>query len=293
MMMNIIRLLRPQQYIKNGFVLLGAVFTGLTTAHALTLVGIAFIAFCAIASASYVLNDIFDSDADRQHPIKKNRPIASGEVAFATAWWLAGILSCIALILASQVSLWALGFVLTYGLLNVGYSISWKHVPVLDIFIISAGFMLRIFTGTVGLGIAPSPWLLLCGLMLTLFLGFTKRRAELLALERAGVLDQALTRRVLDDYNPMMIEQFIAISGACTILSYSLYTMSAETYARHGTSNLIYTVPLVVYGIYRYLFLLHQLDKGEDTARDLYTDWHLLIAVLGWIIVTVAILVYF
>lgn len=289
--MNIIRLLRPQQYIKNGFVLLGVAFIGQPTQHTLILAGIAFIAFCAIASATYVLNDIFDVDADRQHPLKKDRPIPSGKVVLRTAWWLAGILSCIALILASKVSLWALGFVLTYASLNVGYSISWKHVPVVDVFIISAGFMLRILTGTVGLGIAPSPWLLLCGLMLTLFLGFTKRRAELLALERAGVLDQALTRRVLDDYSPMMIEQFIAISGACTILSYSLYTMSAETYARHGTSNLIYTVPLVVYGIYRYLFLLHQLGKGDDTASDLYTDWHLLIAVLGWIIVTVAILV--
>jgi 4-hydroxybenzoate polyprenyltransferase len=291
MMMNIIRLLRPHQYIKNGFVLLGVVFTGLSTAHALTLAGIAFIAFCAIASAAYVLNDIFDADADRQHPIKKNRPIASGEVAFATAWWLAGILSCIALILASQVSLWALGFVLIYALLNVGYSIRWKHAPVLDIFIISAGFMLRIFTGTVGLGIAPSQWLMICGLMLTLFLGFTKRRAELLALERAGVFDQALTRQVLDDYSPNMIEQFIAISAACTILSYSLYTVSADTYARHGTDALIYTVPFVVYGIYRYLFLLHQHGKGIDTALDLITDRHLLITVLSWIVVTVAVLV--
>ena len=291
MMMNIIRLLRPHQYIKNGFVLLGVAFVGLPAPHTLLLAGIAFIAFCAIASAAYVLNDIFDVDADRQHPIKKNRPIASGEVAFATAWWLAGILSCIALILASQVSLWALGFVLTYALLNVGYSISWKHVPVLDVFIVSAGFMLRILTGTVGLGIAASQWLLLCGLMLTLFLGFTKRRAELLALERAGVHDQALTRQVLDDYSPMMIEQFIAISAACTILSYSLYTVSEDTYARHGTDALIYTVPFVVYGIYRYLFLLHQHGKGSDTALDLYTDWHLLITVLGWMVVTVAVLV--
>ena len=289
--MNIIRLLRPHQYIKNGFVFLGVAFIGLPAPHALLLAGIAFIAFCAIASAAYVLNDIFDVDADRQHPIKKNRPIASGEVAFATAWWLAGILSCIALLLASQVSLWALGFVLTYALLNVGYSISWKHVPVLDVFIVSAGFMLRILTGTVGLGIAPSQWLLLCGLMLTLFLGFTKRRAELLALERAGVHDQALTRQVLDDYSPMMIEQFIAISAACTILSYSLYTVSADTYARHGTDALIYTVPFVVYGIYRYLFLLHQHGKGSDTALDLYTDRHLLITVLGWMVVTAAVLV--
>ena len=286
-----LRLLRPHQYIKNGMVLLGVAFVGQPPQHTLILAGIAFIAFCAIASAAYVLNDIFDADVDRQHPLKKDRPIASGEVALPTAWLMVAIMSCIALIIASSVSLWAFGFVLTYALLNIGYSISWKHVPVLDVFIISAGFMLRILTGTVGLGIAPSQWLLLCGLMLTLFLGFTKRRAELLALDRAGVHDQALTRRVLDDYSPMMIEQFIAISAACTILSYSLYTVSEDTYARHGTDALIYTVPFVVYGIYRYLFLLHQHGKGSDTALDLYTDWHLLITVLGWMVVTVAVLV--
>lgn len=289
-MMKFIRLLRPHQYIKNGFVLLGVAFIGQPALQTLLLAGIAFIAFCAIASAAYVMNDIFDIDADRQHPIKKDRPIASGEVALPAAWWLVTILSCIALILASQVSLWALGFVLTYALLNIGYSISWKHVPVLDVFIISAGFMLRILTGTVGLGIAPSSWLLLCGLMLTLFLGFSKRRAELLALEQMEVNDQILARQVLDDYSPMMIEQFISISAACTILSYSLYTMSSETFARHGTTNLIYTIPLVVYGIYRYLFLLHQCSKGNDTAQDLYTDRHLLITVLGWVIATMAIL---
>lgn len=288
--MKFFRLLRPHQYIKNGFVFLGVAFIGQPAQQTLILAVVAFLAFCAIASAAYVLNDIFDADADRQHPLKKNRPIASGEVALPTAWWLVTILSCIALILASQVSLWALGFVLTYALLNIGYSIRWKHVPVLDVFIISAGFMLRILTGTVGLGIAPSSWLLLCGLMLTLFLGFSKRRAELFAVEQMVVNDQILARQVLDDYSPMMIEQFISISAACTILSYSLYTMSSETFARHGTTNLIYTIPLVVYGIYRYLFLLHQCSKGNDTAQDLYTDRHLLITVLGWVIVTMAIL---
>jgi 4-hydroxybenzoate polyprenyltransferase len=288
--MTILSLLRPHQYIKNGFVLLGVVFAGQYAQQTLILAGFAFLAFCAIASAVYIVNDILDVKADQQHPTKRNRPIASGAVALPTAWWLAGGLSCFALFLASQVSLWAFSFVLTYAMLNIGYSMRWKHVPVLDVFIISAGFMLRILTGTVGLGIPPSSWLLLCGLMLTLFLGFTKRRAELLTLERAGVHDRKLTRRVLDDYTPTMIEQYIAISAACTILSYSLYTVSADTVARHGTADLIYTVPLVVYGIYRYLFLLHQRGKGNDTARDLYADRHLLLTVLCWVVVTAVVL---
>jgi 4-hydroxybenzoate polyprenyltransferase len=288
--MKFIKLLRPHQYIKNGFVFIGVVFAGRYTHQTLFVASLAFLSFCAIASSVYILNDIFDLEADRQHPSKKNRPLANGEINLTIAWLLAAGFSVISFILAALVGRWAFLFVMTYALMNVGYSLSWKHVPVLDVFIISAGFMLRILTGTLGLGIAPSSWLLLCGLMLTLFLGFTKRRAELLALERAGVRDRTLTRRVLDQYNPFMIEQYISISAACTILSYSLYTMSADTVARHGTNTLIYTVPFVVYGIYRYLFLLHLHEKGNDTARDLYSDRHLLITVIGWLAISVMVL---
>jgi 4-hydroxybenzoate polyprenyltransferase len=291
MMAALIKLIRPHQYIKNGFVLIGVIFAGLWYPPTLISAGLAFLAFCAIASSVYVLNDILDVEADRQHPTKRNRPLASGAVSLSTAWWLAGGLFCFALVLVLQVGLCAFVFVLAYALLNIGYSVRWKHVAVLDVFIISGGFMLRILTGTVGLGIPPSSWLLLCGLMLTLFLGFAKRRAELLALERAGVHDRALTRRVLNDYSPMMIEQYISISAACTILSYSLYTVSGDTVARHGTDTLIYTVPFVVYGMYRYLFLLHKRGNGNDTARDLYADRHLLITVVCWVVVTVAVLV--
>jgi 4-hydroxybenzoate polyprenyltransferase len=289
-MREFIKLLRPHQYIKNGFVLLGVVFAGQWGSETLILAGIAFLAFCAMASAVYVFNDITDVESDRQHPVKKNRPLASGAIALRTGWWLSGGLTLLALALAALVSLWALVFILAYALQNIGYSWRWKHVAVLDVFIISAGFMLRILTGTLGLGIAPSSWLLLCGFMLTLFLGFAKRRAELLALERAGVDDKALTRKVLDNYSPMVIEQFMAISAACTILTYSLYTVSPETVALHGTSALIYTVPFVVYGIFRYVLLLHLKDGGNDTARDLYSDPHLLVTVTVWISATLLVL---
>jgi hypothetical protein len=150
--------------------------------------------------------------------------------------------------------------------------------------------MLRILVGTLGLGIEPSNWLLLCGLMLTLFLGFAKRRAELLMLESSGDRSKASTRRVLDDYSPIMLEQYIAVSAACTILSYSLYTVSESTIAVHGSGNLIYTVPFVIYGIFRYLYLLHHRAQGNDTARDLLTDSHLLLTVAGWIVTSLAVL---
>jgi len=288
---KVIKLIRPHQYIKNGFVLLGVVFAGQWDQSTLFAAGFAFLAFCAMASAVYVFNDILDVEADRQHPTKKNRPLASGAISLRAGWWLSGGLALLALALSAFVSVWAFAFILAYALLNIGYSWRWKHVAVLDVFIISAGFMLRILAGTLGLGIEPTSWLLLCGLMLTLFLGFAKRRAELLALERADVHDRALTRRVLDDYSPMMIEQFMAISAACTILTYSLYTVSAETIALHGTEALIYTVPLVVYGIFRYVFLLHLKGNGNDTARDLYSDPHLLVTVTAWVLATLVVLV--
>lgn len=242
-----IRLLRPHQYVKNGFVFLGVIFSGQWDQTILMSAGLVFLAFCAIASSVYIMNDILDVEADRLHSTKKNRPIASGAVPVLVGWVLAGILALLAIGFSLLISLWAAACVLVYAVLNVGYSLQWKHIAVLDVFIISAGFMLRILAGTVGLGISPSSWLLLCGLMLTLFLGFAKRRAELLALEEAGITDAALTRRVLDDYRPAMIEQFMAISAASAILTYSLYTVSPETIAKHGTDALIYTVPFVVY----------------------------------------------
>lgn len=238
----------------------------------------------------YVFNDILDVEADRRHPTKRNRPLASGAISLRLGRWLSGGLALLAFLLAAIIGPWIILFVAMYAALNLGYSFRLKHIAVLDVFIISAGFMLRILAGTTGLGITPSSWLLLCGMMLTLFLGFAKRRAELIVLENAAIQNQALTRQVLSDYSPAIIDQFMAISAACTILSYSLYTVSPETVARHGTQSLIYTVPFVVYGIFRYIFLLHQRGKGNDTAHDLYTDLHLLLTVLAWAAVVLVVL---
>ena len=181
--------------------------------------------------------------------------------------------------------------VFAYALVNIGYSAWWKHIVIVDVFLISAGFMLRLLTGTLGLGIPPSAWLLQCGFMLTLFLGFAKRRAEMLTIggqPNGGALS---TRKVLDDYSPVMIEQFMSVSAACTVLSYSLYTVSPETVARHHTQLLIVTVPFVVYGIFRYLYLLHREQRGADTARDLVTDRHMLVVCAGWTALTALIVI--
>lgn len=285
-MRTFLKLLRVHQYIKNAFVLVGVIFAGAWQTPLLVDALIVFVAFCLVASSVYIMNDIFDVVSDRHHPTKKMRPIASGAVSVKAAWCLCGVLIAASLSLTLLFVPLATLFILAYCLINIGYSLHWKKVAVLDVFIISSGFMLRILAGTVGIGIAPSSWLLLCGLMLTLFLGFCKRRAELLMLENEAGEEKPLTREVLGNYSPIVIEQFMSISAAATILSYSLYTMSEETIARHQTGGLIYTVPFVVYGIFRYILLLHKRGKGTDTAKDLYSDAHLLLTVLAWLLVT-------
>lgn len=290
-MLQVFLLLRPHQYIKNGFVLLGVVFSHQWDCATLVASGLVFFAFCAMASAVYVLNDILDVKSDRQHPKKHDRPIASGAISTRTAWTLFTGLVVLSLTLGSSVGQWVPAFLSAYLVLNVAYSLRLKHVVILDVFVISAGFMLRILAGTLGLEITPSHWLLLCGLMVSLFLGFAKRRAELLMLESSDDHGKAATRRVLEDYSPVVLEQFIAVSAACTILSYGLYTVNESTIAIHGSSNLIYTVPFVVYGIFRYLYLLHHRNRGNDTARDLLTDRHLLLTVSAWIATIVMVLI--
>ena len=289
-MKTMLRLLRPHQYLKNGFVWVGFLFSpvhDLRTALATLWV---FLGFCAAASCVYTFNDIFDRETARQHPNKCRRPIASGAISLPQAWGIAAVLAAVAFALSSVAGWKAPALIALYLAINLAYSKGLKHVVILDVFIISAGFMLRILAGTTGVGIAPSNWLLLTGLMLTLFLGFAKRRAELLTLQAAGKTDKASVRRVLDDYSPVVLDQLTGISAACSILSYGIYSVSADTVRAHGTDALIYTLPFVVYGMFRYLFLLHHRAAGNDTARDLLRDPHLIATGLGWLAVTAVVL---
>lgn len=289
-MRPVLNLIRPHQYLKNGFVFLGPLFSHQWDLLTLIQAVLVFMAFCAMASAVYVLNDLIDIEADRAHPVKRHRPLPSGTITLSTAKRLLGLLVVLSLGLSQLVSSWVTLFVASYFFINIFYSWRLKHVVILDVFLISSGFMLRILAGTVGLGIAPSAWLLLCGLMVTLFLGFAKRRAELAMLEATEGANNGLTRRVLDDYSPEMLEQFIAVTAACTIISYGLYTVSPQTLAIHGSDDLIYTLPFVVYGIFRYLFLLHHRGKGNDTAKDLAQDPHMLLTVAAWVATTLWVL---
>lgn len=286
----LIRLMRPHQWVKNGFV-----FVGLLFGHAWelgefeALLGgaiAAFLAFCLLSSAVYIGNDLSDREQDRLHPEKRRRPLASGEVDARHALILAAacLLGAAALVFGVLAPLGLPGsqapwIFVCYLLMNIGYSAGLKHVVVLDVFIIAAGFMLRILAGTLGLGIAPSHWLLVCGLMLTLFLGFAKRRAEINVLMEEG----GTHRRVLDQYTPAMLDQFITLAAGATVISYSLYTVSEETIALHGTPWLILTVPCVAYGLLRYLYRLHRAGGGGDPAREFLTDPHLLGVFALWL----------
>ncbi len=284
---DLARLARPHQWVKNGFVWIGWLFghgwrqPG-ATAAAITV----FAAFCLASSAVYALNDVLDREADRAHPQKRQRPVASGAVSIAGALWFAAVLAALGLALAAWVSRPAVAIVAGYIVLNAGYSLGLKHVAILDVFMIAGGFMLRILAGTLGIGIVPSRWLLACGLMVTVFLGFTKRRAELLELaDLAG--DH---RPVLADYSPELLDKLISISAASLLTAYALYTIDAATVALHGTDKLILTLPFVLYGIFRYIYLLHRRSGGSDPAWDLLHDRHLFATALGWLLVTAWIL---
>lgn len=284
---NFFKLIRPHQWVKSGFVFVGLLFGHAWQDAALVRdVVVAAVAFSLAASSIYVINDIADRERDREHPQKCHRPLASGAIGIVPALLLGGVCLLLSLLLAGLVSGAVLLIVTSYLLLNVAYSFGLKHVVLLDVFIIATGFMLRILAGTLGVGIAPSHWLMLCGLLLTLFLGFAKRHAELSVLSN----DSESHRRVLADYDARLLDVLIGICAACTVVSYSLYTVSPETVLMHGTDRLIYTVPFVLYGIFRYLFLLHRRGGGGDPSAALFQDAHLLLTFAGWFMTVIAIL---
>jgi decaprenyl-phosphate phosphoribosyltransferase len=234
---------------------------------------LAFAAFCCASSAVYVVNDWLDRKADAQHPTKRLRPFASGAVSAPLGLGLAGLLLAGGFWLAygNRVLLALLGI---YMLLNVAYSLRLKTVPVVDVFIIASGFILRLLAGTVAVGISPSHWLLLTGMFVALFLGFAKRKAE--TFHAAGS-----QRAVLAHYPPALLDTFMAMTMTAMLLSYSLFAISPESQTRHG-ERLIYTVPLVIFGMLRYTYQVHR-GRGEDVARDLLRDPWIVVTGICWV----------
>ena len=276
----LLELMRPRQWVKNGFVLIGLLFghawrAPATVEAALVATG----AFCLASSAVYAFNDALDAARDRLHPDKRDRPVARGAVSAAEAKGLAAILGIASLALAALASPAAAGLVAAYLAMSGAYSLGLKRVAVLDVVIIAAGFMLRLLAGTLGIGIAPSNWLIVCGFLLTLFLGFGKRRAEIGRL--AG--DAGAHRAVLEDYSAAFLDKAIVLCAAGMTLAYAAYTLSTDTAQLHGTGALVWTLPWVLLGTARYLHRLKRRGGGGDPAEELLRDPVLAAAAAGWL----------
>lgn len=287
MIADLVISLRPRQWTKNLLVFAGLIFS--QSLHRPGLVGrvvLTFAIFCALSSSMYLVNDVLDAERDRAHPQKRDRPIASGRLrpglAIAVALGLLALGVIGAFALSSRLGVVALAYA---GLLTA-YSAGLKHVVILDALMIAAGFVLRALAGVVVIAAEFSQWLLLCTILLALFLTFGKRRHELLLLED-GAADH---RPILSEYSPQLLDQMIAVVTASTLMAYALYTVSPETAARLGTTQLPLTFPFVLYGIFRYLYLLYRRDLGGNPSEHLLTDRALLVDVALWAATVVALL---
>lgn len=285
-----LRLVRPEQWIKNAFVLAPLVFSKeLLIIPALVVALKATLAFCLTASAVYVLNDISDAEADRAHPTKRHRPLASGAISKLQALLVLGFLLVISALVATGMNSRFQLILATYFLMNLAYSFKLKEVVLLDVFIIAAGFMLRVLGGAFAINVQVSSWIVLCTLFLSLFLGFAKRRGELLLVHQ---IRQGSERKVLFSYSVDFIDQMLTIAAAGTVISYALYTVAPRTVEVFGTEKMIYTTVFVTYGMFRYLFLIHMKDSTENPTSAVTSDVPIVAVTILWIISCVA-LIYF
>jgi 4-hydroxybenzoate polyprenyltransferase len=273
-------LARPHQWVKNGFVLAPLLFSGrVRELEAVELAGAAFVVFCLLASAVYMMNDVVDRVSDQAHPTKRNRPVAAGRIPASTALGVSVTLGLIAIALAWGVHRSLVVIVLGYLGLNLLYTFHLKHVVILDVFAIAAFFLLRLLAGSVAIEVTASIWLILCGGLLAVFLGFAKRRHELLLLG-----DQSTDHRsVLSEYSTEFLDQMSTVLLAVTVVTYIMYTVSSQKVGEIGSHALVYSTAFVLYGVFRYLYLVHQRNGGNPT-ETLLTDRALLIDVVLWVL---------
>jgi 4-hydroxybenzoate polyprenyltransferase len=283
----IVRTMRPLEWIKNLFVFAPIFFSGeAEQMDKLALVGLVFLAFSAMSSAVYIFNDVRDREFDRTHPSKCERPIASGALPVGVAIAGACFLAACAVTLV-QFSPPVLAVVLAYAGMNVLYSLKLKHVVILDVFTIAAGFVLRVFAGGLIIQVEPSSWLIMATFLLSLFLGLAKRRHELLLMKQIANSH----RPVLEQYTIPLVDILTAVVTPVTLITYILYTLDGTTMARFHSSKLYLTAGFVVFGIFRYLYLIHRKDLGGSPTQLVIKDQPLRTAILAWV-VTFAVIVY-
>ncbi len=277
----IFKTMRPRQWTKNLLVFAALIFSqNLSNLPMVSDATIAFIVFCFLSGSVYTLNDLLDIKQDRTHPKKSQRPLASGQLKPPVAIISGSILVVLSLANAFWLNT-NFGFIaLGYFILQIAYSTALKHVVILDVLAVSIGFVLRAIAGAEVINVPISSWLLVCTILLALFLSLGKRRHEIILLED----NAADHRKILFEYSPALLDQMISVVTASTVVAYALYTMSVETINKFHTDNLKYTIPFVLYGIFRYLYLIHQKSEGGSPEKILLNDRPLLINIILYLL---------
>ncbi len=284
---GIVAEMRPLEWSKNLLVFSGVIFSrSLLDADNFRLALLGFAVFCLASSSIYIFNDLCDIRADREHPIKRGRPLASGDLNINLAR-----LTFAVMLAGSAIGAFALG--LEFGLIVaiyvsscVAYSLGLKHVVILDAIIIAGGFVLRAVAGAALIGVSASEWLVLCTSMVALLIAFGKRRHELALLDDAAPTH----RRSLGDYSISFLDNIMAICAGAAIITYSLYTRADETVARIGSHWMLITIPFVIYGVFRYLFLIHVRGAGGDPVQILFRDRPTLLNLILWAAAVIAVI---
>jgi 4-hydroxybenzoate polyprenyltransferase len=285
---SILKLLRPQQWVKNAFLVAPLIFSKhLFDAGFAGTTAIALVVFCLVSSTVYIVNDIADREADRKHPIKRTRPLASGALSLAEAFAVLLIVFVVIYFVGKDLNY---KFHLTAGIyfvLNLAYSFGLKKVILVDVFMIAAGFMVRVLAGAFAISVLISPWLVLCTLFVSVFLAISKRRGELLLSTDTADFS---SRPVLREYDLPLMDQMMTVAAAGMAISYALYTVADRTVSIFGTENLIFTTVFVLFGIFRYLFLVRKKRIDDNPAHLLVSDPAMILNVLAWFASCVAII---
>jgi 4-hydroxybenzoate polyprenyltransferase len=274
--------LRPRQWSKNLLVFAGIVFGAKLGDPVRWLETLAvFFAYCAASSAAYLANDVRDAEEDRRHPVKRDRPVARGELTPRAALGLAAVLAVAALAVAGALGPGSLLLLAGFLVIQAAYTLGLKHVVLIDVMAIGALFVIRAAAGAEAVDVRISPWLLICTALLALFLALAKRRGELVLVGA----EAARGRPVLEGYSLELVDQLVSVVAASTVISYALYTLDSP-----GGDAMLVTIPFVLYGVFRYLLLVHRHDLGEEPEHVLLTDPPIILTVLGWALVSALIL---
>lgn len=277
----LIESLRPKQWSKNLLLFAGLVFSkNLFQVSLLLKATMGFILFCLLSGAVYVLNDLLDLEQDKTHPLKSQRPLASGKLSVSWAVGVVVVLIGVGLSSSFLISSEFGWIAVAYIFLMLGYTFILKHIVILDIIVIAVGFVLRAVAGAAVIGVSISSWLLVCTTFLALFLGFSKRRHELILLGE----DAKNHRRILSEYSPYLLDQMVSVVTASTVMAYALYTTATETVEKFGTRNLIFTLPFVLFGIFRYLYLIHQKNMGGSPELIIVRDKPMILNILLYLL---------